>query len=368
MICAALIACVLSAAPPVFAAADEKPVRIYTFKEVGDIAQLNSSDIIRQKAAIEQAGINKESSLSAYQSQVYNYYSDPNSNISESMLLNLQDSYENALNTYDDAEKTLEQLKPKVAYQAQKLYIDILQGELQIQIQEKEAQRLKSEYELAKVKTAFGAFTQAQLANAKTQWDNALDALDKTKEAQKANRDSMREYLNIAAGVEFGLENPPVFGQYENVFDGDEVMASALKKSLALKQAQREVDELGERVRRYRSEGEFSQADKLASSIPGKDLALKETRQSLIRTVENMLKEYNGLEAALEKAKQNLYETQKALMATKTRQGMGIATLNEVKTAEKAVLTAEKDVAQARYNCYLGAKKLMLLREGILVS
>ena len=361
-------------------AANEAPPRIYTFKEVGDIAQLNSSEIIRQKATLVQAEQNKETQLTNYQNQVNQFYSpqdpDPDSEhdsgrdsvITESSLLGLQDSYESALNSYDDAEETMDKLKPKAAYQAQKLYIDILMSEVQIRIQEKEIQRLKDEYELAKVKTAFGSFTQTQLTNAKAQWENAVDTLDSLKETLKSNKNSMREYLNLADTVEFGLEDPPVFGQYAKDFDEKEVLTEALKNYLSLKQAKREVDELGERIRRYIGADEQSKVDQLSASGPGKDIALRETTQSLTRTVENTMKEYRNLDANLDKAKENLYTAQRTYITARMKLGMGTATLNEVRNAEKAVLTAEKEVAQAQYNGYLGAKKVMLLKEGILVN
>ena len=283
-------------------------------------------------------------------------------------MYSLQESYENAYNSFVDAEETLDKLKPKVAYQAEKLYIDILVGELQISIQEKEIQRLKDEYELAKVKTAFGVFTQAQLSNAKTQWENAIDTLDNLKNTRNTNKNTMRGYLNLADGVEFGLENPPVIGQYAKVFDEKEVLADALKNSLSLKQAQREVEELADKIRLYTGMGEQNQVDRLSASGPSRDLALKETRQSLERTVESTIKEYNGLEDTLEKAKESLYAAQRTNISTQMRLNVGAATVNEARQAEKAVLTAEKDLFQAQYNCYLGAKKVMLLKEGILVS
>jgi hypothetical protein len=349
-------------------AAGENPYRVYTFAEVGLIAQINSTEIIRQKATITQAEYNKESQLSNYQGQVYAYYSDPDSGISESSLYSLQDSYESAYNSYLDAEETMEKLKPKVAYQAQKLYIDILQAELQIKIQEQEIQRLKDEYELAKVKTAFGVLTQSQLKSAQAQLDNAEEALDSLKKSMDTNKNSMREYLDLADEVEFGLENPPVIGQYANAYDEVEVRTGALKNSLALKQAQREVEELTKQIERYQDQGLSSQAERLAVNGPSKDLALKETRKTLERTVENTIKEYGGLEEALDKAKENVYAAKRALITIRMKMSVGAATLNELRLAEKAVMTAEKEQLQAQYNGYLGAKKVLLLKEGVLVS
>jgi outer membrane protein TolC len=168
--------------------------------------------------------------------------------------------------------------------------------------------------------------------------------------------------------VEFALEDPPEFGQYAKVFDEEEVMAEALKNSLSLKQAKREVETLTETIERYERQGQYSQAERQAANGASVDLALKETRQNLVRTVEDTMKNYGGLEAALEKKKEELYEAQRSHITVQMKQKVGAATINELRQAEKAVLTAERAVLQARYDCYMGAKKVILLKDGILVN
>jgi len=344
------------------------PVRTYTFVEVGNIAQNNAHEIIRQKAAVVQAAQSKDSQLSNYQTQVYLFYSDPESGIAESSLYSLQESYENAFNSWLDAEESLAKLRPKVAWQAQKLHIDILLSEKQIQMQEMEVQRLKDEYELAKVRTLFGNFTITQQNNARTQWENAVDTLESLTIALINSKNTMREYLNLADAVEFELENPPVIGPYTKDFDGEETLMLATRNSLSLKQAQREVDDLTEKILQYEIQGQRALADRLAATGPAKDLALRETRQTLTRTVESTMRDYNGLEAALEKAKESLYTAQRDHIMVSMRQRLGVATINELRLAERAVMAAEKDRAAAEYNLYLGAKKVMLLRDGVLVN
>jgi outer membrane protein TolC len=350
-------------------AADTAPApRIYSFAEVTAIAQNNGGEIIRQKASADQAAQNKDSQLSNYQSQVYNFYSDPNSGIAESSLYSLQESYESAYNAYLDAEEGLEKLKPKVAWQAQKLYLDILQGERQIEIQVKEVERLRAEYDLAQAKQVFGGLTQSQLNAARGQWEAGLETLDNLRVSQENNRDTMREYLNIAAGVDFGLENPPNFGQYAKTFDPETVMTAAWKNSLSLKQAQREVDELSERIILYISRGQPSQADRLAANGASVDLALKETKKTLTTAVENTLRDYAGLDAALEKAAADHNQAISDHLAIQMKQRLGTASLNDLLTAEKNRMTAAKNYIQAQYNCYLGARRVILLQEGVLVS
>ena len=349
-------------------ASSEKPVKTYTFEEVGAIAQQNSSDIIRQKVAVDQAENSKESSLDNLSAQSYNFYADPESGIKEEMLYSLQDSYESAVTSWEDAEETLKKLKPKVAYQAQKLYLDILQTELQITIQEKEIVRLKDEYELAKAKAAFGAFTQTQLRNAKNQWESAVDTLESLQSSLKTSKNSMREYLNLADDVDFALADPPVFGEYTKEFDDKEVLSDALRNSMSLKQAKREVDELAKKVHNLEIQGDYDQARRLQVTSTTRDLSLKETQQTLTRTVENLMQDFHGLDEALEKAKDALYAAQRALISIRLKQNLGTSTINELRQAEKTVLAAEKDVLQAQYNCYLVAKKVALMKDGVLVN
>ena len=227
----------LSAATPLYAAAAQK-VKTYSFEEVRDLAMQHSSEIIRQQNSLKQADYNKSSTLTNYQNQAFNFYANPEMNISESTLYSLQENYESAVTAYEDTEEALKKLGPKVAYQAQKLYIDILQLETQMEIQELEIKRLKNEYELTQIKASFGVLTQAQLRNMKTSWDNAIETLENQKKTMKSSRDNMLEYLGLPDGSDFMLEKTPKLGEYEKTFDEEEVLKQALKNSLSLRQAQ----------------------------------------------------------------------------------------------------------------------------------
>ena len=369
ILCLALtIAAPLIASPAGAGAASKSVDRTYTFAEVSDLALLHSVDILKQKQSIAQAEFNVDYQRTTFQNQAYNYHSDPESNINESTLYSLQENYENAITAFDDAQDAMKRLKPKVVYQAQKLYLEILQSELQIQIQELEVKRLNDEYELAKVKAVFGVMTQTQLKNAKTQQDNARESLDNLKKSLNASKKTMREYLGLKADEEFALRTPPAFGEYEDKFNKDEVQAAALKNSVSLKQAQKELDDLDAQRRKYEDRGEYSQASRVTVSVPAKEQSLKEAREALIKTVENTLEDYNGYETALAKAQESLDAARASLLATATKLKVGLAKVNDTRLAEKAVAQAEKELLQAGYNRYLGARKVSLMREGVLVN
>jgi len=342
--------------------------RIYTFAEVSEQALIHSVDILKQKQSIAQAEFNVDYQRTTFQDQAFNYYADPESNINESTLYNLQDNYESAITAFEDAEEALKKLKPKVEYQAQKLYLDILQGEVQIQIQEMEVKRLDDEYELAKVKAIFGVLTQTQLKNAKTQVDNARDNLDNLVKSLNANKKTMREYLGLKEDADFGLKTPPYFGEYTEKFEADATLSDALKNSVSLKQAQKELDDLDTQKRKYEDRGEYNQARRVTVSVPAKEQSLKDAKNSLIKTVENALEDYDGYATALKKAEESLEAARAALVLTKTKLSVGLAKVNDARLAEKAVAQAEKEHLQARYNRYLGARKVSLMREGILVN
>ena len=343
-----------------------EPPRVYSFIEVGQIAQNNGSAIVRQRISVDQAERSMESSLLTFQEKAYEYYLSIG-NVPQSTLTSAEEDYAKSYNSYRDAKESLEKLELEVGYKAQKLYLDILQAQRQIAIQEKEELRLGAEYELAKAKFTFGSINLTQLNTAKTQWETAGETLRSLKSDLQTSQNTMRDYLSLAKEEDFALENPPDFGNYGTSFDDEEVMTLAFANSLALRQAQREVDDLNTRIRQYRDNGQARSAETLALTGPTKDLALKEARESLTNTVENTMKSFHDLDKALEKADAAYQQAKMDYQLALLKQNMGLATMNELRLAQKEMLNTEKSLCQAQYNKYLGAKQVILLRQGIVV-
>jgi len=95
---------------------------------------------------------------------------------------------------------------------------------------------------------------------------------------------------------------------------------------------------------------------------------MAETRKSLTRTAQSFIEDLGESDKAIDKALSSLGVVNEALLVTQVKLSVGAATLNELAQVQKAVLTAEKDIRQARFNHYFGTQKIDLLVEGILVN
>ncbi len=348
------------------AAAEESKVRTYTFAEVTAIAKNNGTEVERQKASVESAETKKEDLLTSYQTASYEYWYNGGTGDSSS-LDSMEESYQSAVDSYNDAEEKLEDIQEQSAYQAQQLYISILMGRRDIEVGKLELAQLEKDYQVAQAQYAFGSMTKSQLESARQTVEKANTSLTELEDQLQENLEDMRDYLDLNEGVEFELENPPVIGQYAFEFDQEEVLEGLTKNSLALEQAQRNVDQLNERVEKYRSQGKTSKAEELADTGTSLDLALKEAKKSITTSVNSAFKSYRDLQTARYNTELSFEQAKSDLLISQLKFRMGTATQKELTSAELAYTQAQQALEQAEYDLYFGARKLSLLSQGVTV-
>ena len=279
----------------------------------------------------------------------------------------MEESYQSAVDSYNDAEEKLEDIQEQSAYQAQQLYISILMGRRDIEVGKLELAQLEKDYQVAQAQYAFGSMTKSQLESARQTVEKANTSLTELEDQLQENLEDMRDYLDLNEGVEFELENPPVIGQYAFEFDQEEVLEGLTKNSLALEQAQRNVDQLNERVEKYRSQGKTSKAEELADTGTSLDLALKEAKKSITTSVNSAFKSYRDLQTARYNTELSFEQAKSDLLISQLKFRMGTATQKELTSAELAYTQAQQALEQAEYDLYFGARKLSLLSQGVTV-
>jgi len=361
-------------AVPLLAAdsATVKTVRQYTFDEVGDIAENNGSDVVKQKSTLEQAELKEDETSLSYQIAVYNYWyaggTGDESSSAYSALYSLQTSYESAENSASDAAEALELLKPKVRYDAEKLYISLLMGEKAIALQEKNLEAAKAGLELETVKLGFGNSTQAAVETAKLKAEEAEKSLETLKSTQTSNEVAMRVYLDLNEGEAFALVPTPTLGEYTTSFETAAVQKNALANSLALKQAQRNLDKLDDQIEAYQRMGKTSQADQLAVSGTSTQISQNETIASLKSKVTSTLEALTTAKKNLSTTKSKYEQAQIDYLTSQLKYGMGSLTKSALQSAEQAQTTTANNYEQAQYDYYFAARKVSLLNQGILAN
>jgi outer membrane protein TolC len=366
---------ILPAASRTLLAADSltaAAVRQYTFQEVGDLAENNSHDIIKQEADLAKAELQQESARTSYQIAVFEYWYNggdgDETSSAYSALYSLQNSFESAVTNAEDSETELEQLKPKVRFDAEKLYITLLMGGKEITLQEKNVEIAKTARDLEAIKLIFGNSTSAAVETAEQKAADEQKTLDTLKATQKTNEDSMRVYLGLAEGTAFTLAETPELGTYQTVFDAAEVQKYALENSLSLEQTQRSLDNLDEQIKEYDRMGKDEQSELLSISATGTELSYEEAVESLKSKVAENLDQLMDAKAALEAAKTKTRRADIDYLASKLKYDMGSLSRNELQTAEKSKVQAANAYAEAQYDVYFAAQQITLMYQGILVS
>lgn len=353
-------------------AATAATVRQYTFQEVGDLAENNSHDIIKQEADVAKAELQEESARTSFQIAVFEYWYNggdgDETSSAYSALYSLQNSFESAVNNAEDSETELDQLKPKVRYDAEKLYITLLMGEKEIALQEKNVESAIAARDLEAIKLIFGNSTAAAVETAEQKATDAQKSLDTLKATQKTNKDSMRVYLGLPEGASFMLADPPELGIYQTEFNAEEVRKYALENSLSLEQAQRSLVDLDEQIKEYDRMGKDEQSELLSISAAGTELSYEEAVESLKSKVAVNLDQLTEAKAALEAARIKVQRADIAYLASKLKYDLGSLSRNELQTAEQSKVQTANAYAEAQYDVYFAAQQVTLLHQGILVN
>lgn len=347
-------------------------LRQYTFQEAGDLAESNSHDIIKQEADLAKAELQQESARTSYQIAVFEYWYNggdgDETSSAYNALYSLQNSFESAVSNAEDSEKELEQLKPKVRYDAEKLYIALLMGKQEIAVQEKSLDIAKAARDLEAIKLIFGNSTAAAVETAKQKATDAQKALDTLKAIQETNEASMRVYLGLPEGEAFSLADPPELGTYQTEFNEEEVQEYALENSLSLEQAGRSLEALDEQIKDYDRMGKDEQSELLSISATGVALSYEEAADSLKSKVATNLDNLTAAKEALATAKTKAQRADIDYLASKLKYDMGFLTRSELQTAEQSKAQAANACAEAQYDLYFAARQVLLMVQGILVN
>ncbi len=347
-------------------------VRQYTFKEVGDLAEINSHDIIKQEADLAKAELQEEESSTSFQIAVFEYWYNggdgDETSSAYSALYSLQNSYENAYANAVDAETALDQLKPKVRYDAEDLYIALIMGEKNIALQTRNLELVKTARDLEAIKLIFGKSTASALEAAEQKVKDAENSMASLRDTQAINKESMRIYLDLPEGAAFALASPPELGVFQTVFKEEDVQENALANSLSLEQAKRNLEDLDQQIKDYDTMGKSTQSEQLSISARSTELSYAEAVSSLKSKVVSTLDALTTAKENLAAAKIKADRAEIDYLTSKLSYDIGKLTQSGLLSAEQNKTSAAADYEQAGYDYYFASQKVSLLNQGILTN
>jgi outer membrane protein TolC len=349
-------------------------VPVYTMKEVRDKAIITAPDILKQKTAIDSAVTGKNAAASTMESAradaQYQYSESMTYNELESLTERTQnaiDAYNNAASGLDDERERLENLEKQVAYNVDKLYLDILGSQVSLEAQEKSLESSEKNLETLELKVKLGLAARTD-ADAESQTvKNARNQLETAKKSLADLKLSMNVYLGMNLGDPFELEDPPELREVQFDPDVSSLQKKALEHSLSLKQADRNIEDISKKADMVVGTSQESQRDSLANQGRSAVLNREQTATNLKNSVTNAYSKLEQAEKSLELSMDKLESAKKDCEKKQLQQKLGLLPAGQLAQAETAAAQAEDSCVQSRYNVYLAKRALELLAYGITV-
>jgi outer membrane protein TolC len=357
--------------PGAVSGAETGGIPLYTLSEARVKAVAVAPEIVKQKAAIDSAIVSKNSAASTLDSARANAFYSSATDVNENdtltnQIINAADAYDNAADNVDDEREKLENLERQIAYNVEKLYLDILNSQTGIQLQEKSLEASEKNLDLTTLKVQLGLAAQTELDTENQAYKNAVNQWEIAKTTLNNLKLNMNAYLGMAAGAPFELAAAEL-GQVNYDPAPGSLQSKALENALSLRQADRSIDAINKKIDQITDTSQEDQRDTLASQARTAVLNRDQTETNLINAVtaaytklDQAGKTLDLNEAKLDSAKKD-YE-KKALQET-----LGLIPATQLTQSQNTLAQAENDCVQARYNVYLAQRALELLAYGITV-
>jgi outer membrane protein TolC len=383
LLCAAFIW--LTAAAPAPAAEPAPEGKEYTLKEVRELAAGMAPQIEQQKAEIDTARANEADAYIAAQSAQANSISSfyqmtggtydsslltsETADTLELMMMSVQsaiNAHEDSRNTLKDKQNALEQLKDKVAYDAEVLYLQLIYMEDTIRITEKSLELLQKKKQITDKQYELGLTTAMSADQAAQDIRNAERQVAALKDNISAAKLQMNSYLGLPAGTPFFLAEPE-FPDTPYEKDFIRVEQLALENSLTVNQLARDLDRINERADQIPGSGN-SVKEHLAAAGRTMTVALSESKRSLHTVTESFFAALEQNKDKIDLLKKDLAIAEINYQISAKQYDLGLVPQIQYLSEGVNVETVKYNLRKAEFDDYQARRKIQLLQKGIIAA
>jgi outer membrane protein TolC len=254
----------------------------------------------------------------------------------------------------------------QMAYNVEKLYLDIIHSQASIQFQEESLATSKKNLEQLTLKVKLGLASQMEWDTEAQNIKNQENQMENAQASLVSWKLSMNTYLGRGSGEPFELAAPEL-GEVPYDKNPSSLQEKALSHSLALRQADRSIDELNDKIQRITGTSQDNQRDSLATQARTAALNRETTENNLKNAVTSACTKLEQGEKSLELNLVKWEIAKKDYEKKWIQQKLGLATAMQLAQSENALGQAEHSCAQSRHDIYLAKRALELLARGISV-
>ena len=342
----------------------QSSVKTYTLADIKTFSEINAIEVLRQKAAKDV----KEAD--AFNAEM-NYY-DARYQSSNPGGFSMMDPYQfwlqwdSALQTFKDAEDTLEEVQRQAGFAGESRFF-AFQQMLQSRASLGKTIELQEQLlEIEKLKVQLGMNIPSAVTAQALKISELKSSLIQLDLAQALAAKELMRQIGQPIDTEFILADLEAYPVLKEKYILADLITTATKNSLSLKQLDRAIESLDDKI----DEGGLSVPikEQLAAQANSLKLTRKEVQYAIKLVAQNSINalEQADLKATLLKEKLEKAELDEQHMALQVK--LGLAAKISLPATELALLTAQNDYQKVLDDRYLSLRTLSLLEQGIMVS
>ncbi len=346
-------------------AAVEAQKRLFTLKEVQDMARSRGAETLKAKSDLAVAEATKEAADMAFYDARYSASQPGPTNVVEAAIASAAAGQEEAVLGLDDAKAKAESQMEVAVYTGEDLYFTYLQLQDAIALLEKSIALNQEQVKIEKLKVNLGLSTPIEVQKKELALSELKDKQAGLRNNLELSGRSLMRQIGQELDLEFRLEREFSIAGMKEEYDPDQLADLAVKNNLELSVAVRSIDKMLDNMKDISAS---SARSKVGSRIDAMILGKNNAEQSiklLARSTASGLVLSRQQIALLEK---KVDEKAVAFETMKLQASLGLAPKLGLQGAELELDMAKNDLLKAQQSYYLSLRRASLLVKGVAIS
>ncbi len=346
-------------------AAVETQKRLFTLKEVQDMARSRGAETLKAKSDLAVAEAAKEAADMAFYNARYSASQPGPTNVVEAAIASAVAGQEEAVLGLDDAKAKAESQMEAAVYTGEDLYFTYLQLQDAIVLLEKSIALNQEQVRIEKLKVNLGLSTPIEVQKKELALSELKDKQAGLKNNLELSGRSLMRQIGQELDLEFRLEREFSIAGLKEEYDPDQLADLAVKNNLDLSVAARSIDKMLDNLNEVTAPSARGQ---MGSRIDAMILGKNNGEQSI-----KLLARSTASGLALSRQEMALLEKKvdEKVVAYETMQlqaSLGLAPKLGLQGAELELDIARNDLLKARQSYYLSLRRASLLVKGVAIS
>lgn len=339
--------------------------RLFTLKEVQDMARSRGAETLKAKSDLAVAEAAKEAADMAFYDARYSASQPGPTNVVEAAIASAAAGQEEAVLGLDDAKAKAESQMEVAVYTGEDLYFTYLQLQDAIVLLEKSIALNQEQVKIEKLKANLGLSTPIEVQKKELALSELKDKQAGLKNNLELSGRSLMRQIGQEPDLEFRLEREFSIAGMKEEYDPNQLADLAVKNNLELSVAVRSIDKMLDNMKNISVPSARSQVgSRIDAMILGKNNA-EQSIKLLARSTASGLALSRQQIALLGK---KVDEKAVAFETMKLQASLGLAPKLGLQGAELELDMAKNDLLKAQQGYYLSLRRAFLLVKGVAIS